>query len=78
MNERIGRIKQKTKSNIGRWLKYVRWKNKKAECKIIKQYEELSNDEVLTLAYTSGTFDFLDDAGEDIYTRSDGVPITFK
>ncbi len=41
----------------------------------ILSYQELTDEEVLTLADKAGTFDFLNDPGEDIYNPSDGTPI---
>ncbi len=38
-------------------------------------YQELTDEEVLTLADKTGTFDFLNAPGEDIYKPSDGTPI---
>ncbi len=38
-------------------------------------YQELTDEEVLTLADKAGTFDFLNDPEEDIYNPSDGTPI---
>ncbi len=37
-------------------------------------YQELTDEEVLTLADKAGTFDFLNAPGEDIYKPSDGTP----
>ena len=37
-------------------------------------YEELTDEEIITLADNAGTFDFLNDPEEDIYSPSDGVP----
>lgn len=37
-----------------------------AEC------QELTDEEVLVLAVKAGTFDFLDNPGEDIYSVNDG------
>ena len=37
--------------------------------------EELTDEEVLSLAEKAGTFDFLDAPEEDIYNPSDGTPI---
>ena len=39
------------------------------------QLEELTDEEVLTLAEKAGTFDFLNAPEEDIYNPSDGTPI---
>ncbi len=38
-------------------------------------YQELTDEEVLTLAEKAGTFDFLNAPDEDIYNPSDGTPI---
>jgi hypothetical protein len=38
-------------------------------------YQELTDEEVLTLAEKAGTFDFLNAPEEDIYNPSDGTPI---
>ena len=38
-------------------------------------YQELTDEEVLTLADKAGTFDFLNAPEEDIYNPSDGTPI---
>lgn len=38
-------------------------------------YQELTDEEVLTLADKTGTFDFLNAPEEDIYNPSDGTPI---
>ncbi len=37
--------------------------------------EELNDEEILMLTSRSGSFSFLDDEEEDIYTESDGTPI---
>jgi hypothetical protein len=37
--------------------------------------EELNDEEMLMLASRGGSFSFLDDEEEDIYTESDGTPI---
>lgn len=37
-------------------------------------YKELTDEEILTLAEKTGTFDFLHNPKEDIYNPSDGVP----
>jgi len=37
--------------------------------------EELNDEEILMLASRGGSFSFLDDKEEDIYTESDGTPI---
>lgn len=37
-------------------------------------YQELSDEEILTLAEKTGTFDFLYGQEEDIYDSSDGTP----
>lgn len=37
--------------------------------------EELNDEEILMLASRGGSFSFLDDEEEDIYTESDGTPI---
>ncbi len=37
-------------------------------------YEELTDEEILTLAEKAGTFDFLYEPEEDIYDPSDGTP----
>ena len=42
---------------------------------LIIPYEELTDEEVITLAEKSGSFDFLNDPEEDIYSSSDGTPI---
>jgi hypothetical protein len=36
---------------------------------------ELNDEEILMLTSRSGSFSFLDDEEEDIYTESDGTPI---
>ena len=41
----------------------------------ILTHQELTDEEVLTLADKAGTFDFLNDPGEDIYNPADGTPI---
>lgn len=38
-------------------------------------FQELTDEEVLTVAEKAGTFDFLHNPDEDIYTPSDGTPI---
>ncbi len=38
-------------------------------------YQELTDEEILTLAEKAGTFDFLNAPEEDIYNPSDGTPI---
>ena len=38
-------------------------------------YPELTDDEILTIADQAGTFEFLNDPEEDIYSPSDGTPI---
>lgn len=38
-------------------------------------HQKLTDEEVLALAEKTGTFDFLDDEGESIYTVNDGVKI---
>ena len=38
-------------------------------------YQELTDEEVLTLSDKTGTFDFLNDLGEDIYNPSVVTPI---
>ena len=38
-------------------------------------FEELTDEEVLTLAEKTGTFNFLHAPDEDIYNPSDGTPI---
>lgn len=61
MNRKSGRKQLKARSpQIGNWLKYY---NRK----------ELTDEEVLIAAEKSGTFNFLNDTGEDTYTKSDGV-----
>jgi len=42
---------------------------------VLTPYQELSDDEIITLAEKSGSFDFLNDPEEDIYSPSDGTPI---
>ena len=37
--------------------------------------QELTDEEIITLAEKSGSFDFLYDPEEDIYSLSDGTPI---
>ena len=37
--------------------------------------EELNDEEILMLASRGGSFSFLDNEEEDIYTESDGTPI---
>lgn len=39
------------------------------------RYTEMSDEEVLLVAEQSGSFDFLNDPSEDIYTLQDGEPI---
>ena len=38
-------------------------------------YPELTDEEILTIADQAGTFEFLNDPEEDIYSPSDGTPI---
>ncbi|MBS4027158.1 MAG: hypothetical protein KGZ58_00855 [Ignavibacteriales bacterium] len=38
-------------------------------------YSEMSDAEVLIVAEQTGSFDFLNEASEDIYTLEDGEPI---
>jgi hypothetical protein len=38
-------------------------------------YQELTDEEVLTLADKAGTFDFLNDRGEDIYNPSEVIEV---
>jgi hypothetical protein len=38
-------------------------------------HQELTDEEILTLAEKAGTFDFYYDPEEDIYSPSDGTPI---
>lgn len=38
-------------------------------------YQELTDEEILTLADKAGTFDFLYSPEEDIYDSSDGTPV---
>lgn len=40
----------------------------------IVPYQELADEEILTLAEKVGTFDFLHSPEEDIYSPSDGTP----
>ncbi len=42
---------------------------------VIVPCQELSDEEIVTLAEKSGSFDFLYDPEEDIYSPSDGTPI---
>jgi hypothetical protein len=37
--------------------------------------KEMTDDEMVILAARGGSFDFLNDAGEDIYTELDGFPL---
>lgn len=38
-------------------------------------FQELTDEEIITLAEKAGTFDFLKEPDEDIYSPSDGTPI---
>ncbi|MFV1976276.1 MAG: hypothetical protein ACC651_11050 [Candidatus Scalindua sp.] len=42
---------------------------------VLIPYQELTDEEIITLAEKSGSFDFLNDPEEDIYSLSDGTPI---
>jgi hypothetical protein len=42
---------------------------------VLIPYQELTDEEIITLAEKSGSFDFLYDPEEDIYSPSDGTPI---
>lgn len=40
-----------------------------------RQFTEMSDAEVLLAAEQTGSFDFLNDSSEDIYTLEDGEPL---
>lgn len=42
---------------------------------VITPCQELTDEEIVTLAEKSGSFDFLYEPEEDIYSSSDGTPI---
>ena len=56
----------KLKCYYNKWL---------VEISQIIPYQELTDEEVLTLTEKVGTFDFLNNPEEDIYKPSDGSPI---
>ena len=47
---------------------------KDAKIVVLIKDDEISENEWLSLAMKGGSFDFLNDPAEDIYTMEDGVP----
>ncbi|TES92557.1 MAG: hypothetical protein E3J87_05050 [Candidatus Cloacimonadota bacterium] len=45
------------------------------KAKRTSHFTEMSNREVLLVAEQTGSFEFLNDASEDIYTLEDGEPL---
>ena len=68
------RVSKTFSSQEGNWI-LVEGIGKSADVPQIFSGEELSDQDILLLVEKSGSFSFLDDPEEDIYSASDGIPL---
>ena len=55
---------------ISEFIEFIEQKARRAS-----EFTEMSDAEVLLVAERTGSFDFLNDSSEDIYTLEDGEPL---
>jgi len=68
------RVSRTFSSQEGNWI-FLEGTGKSADVSQIFSTEELSDQDILLLVAKSGSFSFLDDPEEDIYSTSDGTPL---